>query len=69
MSAQSQVSHPDAQVSPAPQLVGAAGPAPSPIPQPNYGSARFKADPFAYYARLRAEAPVFPMMIFGKQRG
>lgn len=32
--------------------------------------ARFKADPFPFYARLRAEAPVFPVTItlHGKQR-
>ncbi len=30
--------------------------------------ARFKADPFPFYARLRAEAPVFPVTVRGKQR-
>lgn len=60
MSAQSQVSPLEAPALPA---------APTPIPQPDFGSARFKADPFAYYARLRAEAPVFPMLLFKKQRG
>jgi cytochrome P450 PksS len=69
MSAHSQVSHPEARAVSAPHLVGAGSPAPSPIPQPDFGSARFKANPFAYYARLRAEAPVFPIMMLGAQRG
>lgn len=29
----------------------------------NITDARFKADPFPFYARLRAEAPVFPVML------
>src|SRR5689334_6909951 len=69
MSAQSQLSHPEAPVVPVPPLADAARPGASPIPQPEFGSARFKADPFAYYARLRAEAPVFQMTVFGRQRG
>ncbi|HEY8211012.1 MAG TPA: cytochrome P450 [Myxococcaceae bacterium] len=69
MSAPSQISHPEAPALPVPQVAGTAHPEPSSIPPPDFGSARFKADPFAYYARLRAEAPVFPMMLFGKQRG
>jgi len=68
MSAPSQLSHPEAPVIPVPQ-VAAARTEPSHIPPPNFGSRRFKADPFAYYARLRAEAPVYPMMLFGKQKG
>ncbi|GCE31875.1 polyketide biosynthesis cytochrome P450 PksS [Dictyobacter alpinus] len=31
-------------------------------------SAQFKADPFPFYAQLRAEAPVFPIMLPSKQR-
>ena len=30
--------------------------------------AKFKANPFPFYAQLRAEAPVFPVMLRGKQR-
>jgi cytochrome P450 len=30
---------------------------------PDFGSPRFKANPFPFYARLRAEAPVFPVKI------
>ena len=71
MSAQSQVSQPEAPALPVPPPAAAAAgrPEPGSIPRPDFGSARFKADPFAYYARLRAEAPVFPMMIFGHQPG
>ncbi|HEY8210622.1 MAG TPA: cytochrome P450, partial [Myxococcaceae bacterium] len=44
------------------------------IPEPDFSSERFKANPFPFYARLRAEAPVFPLQtfplgIFGKRRG
>lgn len=31
-------------------------------------NAQFKANPFPFYARLRAEAPVFAVMVRGKQR-
>ncbi|GHO48156.1 cytochrome P450 [Ktedonospora formicarum] len=31
-------------------------------------SASFKANPFPFYARLRAEAPVFPVPLFGHKR-
>jgi cytochrome P450 len=70
-SAQSQASSPEAPVLPAPvpPQAGAVRPAPSPIPQPDFGSRHFKTDPFAYYARLRAEAPVFPLTLFGRQKG
>ena len=30
-----------------------------PLPQPDFGSPKFKSNPFPYFARLRAEAPVF----------
>jgi cytochrome P450 PksS len=53
----------------------AAYPLPTTAPLSALGSidvtnARFKADPFPFYARLRAEAPVFPVTIRlrGKQR-
>ncbi|HYV50060.1 MAG TPA: cytochrome P450 [Myxococcaceae bacterium] len=69
MSAQSQVSHPEVPVLPAPPLAGVPRPESGPIPQPNFGSRHFKADPFGYYARLRREAPVFQLMLFGRQRG
>lgn len=38
------------------------------IPNPNLSSAAFKADPFPFYARLRNESPVHPVMMPGKQR-
>ncbi len=31
-------------------------------------SAKFKANPFPFYAQLRAEAPVFPVTLPTKQR-
>lgn len=31
-------------------------------------SPQFKANPFPFYAQLRAEAPVFPVMLPRKQR-
>lgn len=36
-----------------------------PIPQPDFASQRFKSNPFPFYARLRAEAPVYKLKIFG----
>jgi cytochrome P450 PksS len=38
------------------------------IPNPNLSSPAFKADPFPFYARLRNESPVHPVMMPGKQR-
>ena len=34
----------------------------------NITDAKFKANPFPFYARLRAEAPVFPVTVRGGQR-
>jgi len=69
MTARSEISQPEAQALPGPGSPSATHAERSSIPRPDFGSKRFKADPFAYYARLRAEAPVFPMMMFGRQRG
>jgi len=38
------------------------------IPNPNLSSPAFKADPFPFYARLRDESPVHPILLPGKQR-
>jgi cytochrome P450 len=38
------------------------------ILNPDLSSPRFKADPFPFYARLRNESPVHPVMLPGKQR-
>jgi cytochrome P450 len=40
----------------------------SSIAQVDVTSATFKANPFPYYAQLRAEAPVFPVTLQSKQR-
>ena len=39
------------------------------IPQPDFSSRQFKANPFPFYARLRVEAPVFRIPLPGKQVG
>ncbi|WP_309888601.1 cytochrome P450 [Archangium sp.] len=39
----------------------------SPLTPPDFGSQRFKANPFPYYARLREEAPVFRMLAPGNE--
>ncbi len=39
-----------------------------PITPVDVTNAKFKADPFPFYARLRAEAPVFPVTLPTKQR-
>src|SRR4051812_28015024 len=69
VSVPSQISHPAVPGAPASlrEVI-------SSIPQPDYSSPRFKANPFPYYARLRAEAPVFltpvfPLGVLGKRRG
>jgi cytochrome P450 len=38
----------------------------NPIPTVRFGSAEFKADPYRFYARLRAEAPVHRVALPGK---
>jgi cytochrome P450 len=38
-----------------------------PISAPDLASPRFKADPYPFYARLRAAAPVYPTTLLGKQ--
>ena len=52
---------------PSPAAPGQAAPvssAPSPLlVAPDLTSPRFKADPYPFYARLRAEAPVFPVTV------
>ncbi len=40
-----------------------------PISVSDLASPRFKADPHPFYARMRAEAPVHPATLAGKQRG
>src|SRR5262245_10110888 len=39
-----------------------------PIPQPDLASPKFHANPYPFYARLRAEAPVYPVMLPGRQK-
>jgi len=39
----------------------------SPLTPPDFGSQRFKANPFPFYARLREEAPVFRMLAPGNE--
>lgn len=47
----------------------ATAPAPTtaPITQPDFASPQFKANPYPFYARLRAEAPLYPMTLPNKQ--
>jgi cytochrome P450 PksS len=40
-----------------------------PLTPPDFASQRFKANPFPFYARLRQEAPVFPIIGPAKERG
>jgi cytochrome P450 PksS len=40
----------------------------NPIENVNIASAEFKANPFPFYARLRAEAPVYPVTLQDKRR-
>jgi cytochrome P450 PksS len=40
-----------------------------PLTPPDFASQRFKANPFPFYARLRHEAPVFPIIGPAKERG
>jgi cytochrome P450 PksS len=39
------------------------------IDAPDIASARFKANPYPFYARLRDEAPLFPIRVSGGRRG
>ena len=45
----------------------AGGSRPLPIAELNIASPQFKANPYAFYARLRREAPVFPVTLPDKQ--